>query len=197
MFNSVMYYCVTVLMSPFVRIYTSGAKDINYINMMLAYLVGLHGIASAFRIPYNIVVSSHGFFKETWKQPVICAALSVVISCVFGKYEYAFILLGPIVFYFANFLYQHFKIRSLAPHLISGNAFIMLAISLIGFAGSIVVSAQIPDTNSIAAWFVLGVVSLAVSVVFVMALSAIFLPKEIRATFEYIKQHIKRRKTND
>ena len=110
MFNSVMFSCMIVLVALFAKIYTSGAADINYVNILLACTMGISSFFSAYRIPYNIIVSSCGFFKETWKQPVLCILVSFAVSVIGGKIDYSLILLGPAVFYLINFLYQHFRI---------------------------------------------------------------------------------------
>lgn len=196
MLNSVMMYCMTVLIVPFARIYTSGATDINYINMLLACVMGLSGICSAYRIPYNVVVSSCGYFQETWKQPVICVFVSLLVSCIGGKYDYSLILLGPIVFYLINFIYQHFRIRSLAPHLISSSVFLMFSISIVGFLISAVVCYTFPLAEGITSWLIYAVISLIASVVYVFIVTHIFLPKESGEAIGFIKTRFIGRKTN-
>ena len=44
MLNSVMMYCMIILITPFAKIYTSGATDINYVNYLLACVLGLWSI---------------------------------------------------------------------------------------------------------------------------------------------------------
>lgn len=196
MLNSVMFYCMIVLVAPFAKIYTSGATDIDYVNLLLACVMGLSGIISAYRIPYNIIVSSCGYFKETWKQPVICIFVSLLISVIGGNIDYSLIILGPIVFYLINFLYQHFKIKKLAPHLISGKTFLMFLISIIGFIFSGLVCNFIPMPEGIVSWLVFAVVSLFVSVSYVSILSIVILPSVTKTVWEYISEHFFRRRSN-
>lgn len=196
MMNSVMFYCMIILIAPFAKIYTSGATDINYVNLLLACVMGLSGIFSAYRIPYNIIVSSCGYFKETWKQPVVCIAVSLLISFIGGEIDYSLIILGPTVFYLINFLYQHFRIKKLAPHLISGKAFVMFGISLVGFGLSSLVCYFLPMPEGIVSWFVFAVASFVVTTLFVSVASIALLPKETRAAWEYISVHFLRRHAN-
>lgn len=196
MLNSVMFYCMIVLIAPFAKIYTSGATDINYVNLLLACVMGLSGIFSAYRIPYNIIVSSCGYFKETWKQPVVCIFVSILISFVGGKIDYSLIILGPTVFYLINFLYQHFRIKGLAPHLISGKTFVMFLISIIGFVLSGLVCYLLPMPDGIVSWLIFAIVSLVASILFVLFASIILLPNVTKAAWNYIRVHFLRRHSN-
>lgn len=196
MLNSVMFCCMTVLVAPFANIYTSGASDINYVNLLLACVMGISGIFSAYRIPYNIVVSSCGFFKETWKQPVICIFISLLISFVGGKIDYSLILLGPSVFYLINFLYQHFRIKKLAPYLISGKTFVMFGISIIGFVLSVWACYSLPMPKQIVTWLIMSIVCLVVAVAFVCLASVLTLPGLTKMAWTYIQIHFLRRNSN-
>ena len=196
MLNSVMFYCMIILIAPFAKIYTSGSNDINYINLLLACVIGLSGIFSAYRIPYNIIVSSCGYFKETWKQPVICIFISILISFCCGKFDYSLIVLGPAIFYLINFLYQHFRIKSLAPHLISGKVFVMFGISIVGFLLSALVCYLIPRPEGIISWLIFAVVSLIISVFYVSVSSILILPNETKNAWGYIKSHFLTRGSN-
>lgn len=196
MLNSVMMYCMIILIVPFAKLYTSGATDINYVNYLLACILGLSGIFSAYRIPYNILVSSCGYFKETWKQPVACIALALIVSVLGGMVDYSLIILGPAVFYLVNFIYQHFRIKELAPHLISPKAFVMFGISIVGFILATFACYNIPLSKGIVSWLLLAVLTLILSIVFVFFASVFFLPNDMKATLDYIRLHFFRRKSN-
>lgn len=114
-FNAFMYMCVAYLMVPFVRLYTNGATDVNYINNTLMVLLVLYGIFSVLRIPYNNVVYIAGKFKETYLQPVICAVISLGLMLFFTKISYTYTIIGAIFFFFANTFYQHFKLPKIIP----------------------------------------------------------------------------------
>lgn len=193
MMNSVMFYCMIVLIAPFAKIYTSGATDINYVNVMLASIMGISSIFSAYRIPYNIVVSACGYFKETWKQPVLCVPISLFISIALGRLDYSFIILGPASFYLINFLYQHFRIRSIAPYLISEDIFLMFGISILGFFISVTVSFWIPMPDGIVSWFIYLAICIVVFSGYIVVASLLFVHKEAMGAFEYIISHFLRR----
>ena len=196
MLNTVMYLCMTALLAPFANIYTSGATDINYMNISLACIMGLSGICSAYRIPYNIAVSTFGFFKETWKQPIICIFVSISVSIGLGILDSSFIVLGPTIFYIINFLYQHFCIKRLVPYLISSHVFIMLGISLFGFIISAYAGIKCAIPMSIISLLLAAVASLIASTIFTLGISRLLLPHEYRCALEYFYSHLPRRFRN-
>ena len=72
----------SVLIVPFVQIYTSGINDANYYVPTFALLIT---VACAFRLmraPYNSVVNAVGHYKQTQLSAVIEASLNVIISIV-------------------------------------------------------------------------------------------------------------------
>ncbi len=196
MLNTVMYCCMVILGVSFVAIYTSGATDINYANFLLTCIMGLSGIFSAYRIPYNIVVSSCGYFKETWKQPVICVFVAILISFIGGYFDYSLILLGPALFFLINFIYQHLKLRKLIPHLISSKVFLMFFISMLCFGFSVIGGYYMTIQSNITIWLVLALVALTASFSFIIIASLILLPDITKDTWKYIYNHFFRRKVN-
>ena len=193
MLNSVMFFCMIVLVVPFAKIYTSGATDINYANPLLAVTIGFVGVISAYRVPYNIVVSTCGYFKETWKQPVICIFISLLISFIGGLFDYPLIPLGNLVFYFVNFLFQHFRLKQLVPHLISNQTFTMFGISMFGLAVSALVCYLSLVTDGILAWLVAAAICVALSILYICISSIVLLPYEFKASYVYIKTHLLRK----
>ncbi|MGP1508291.1 MAG: hypothetical protein ACTTJW_05375 [Sphaerochaeta sp.] len=130
MFNTLLMSCMLYLVTPFAVIYTSNAADIKYENNLIAVLLVMIGTMSAYRIPYNMVVSSCGLFKETWKQPVFTVCITFLISVIFGRIRFELIILGPVIFYFVNFVYQHFKINQIREGFATKKVFFEFLISV-------------------------------------------------------------------
>lgn len=187
MMNTFLMMCMLFLVVPFVNIYTSGADDIDYVNYLLATVLVFSGIFSAYRIPYNVLVSTCGYFKETWKQPVISAIVSIAISVGLGFVDYALIVVGPIVFYFLNFVYQHFRLKQLAPWLITNKAFTFLGISIVGIGLTIVLNRMIPFPSGIFCWIIMALVFALISLVYIVVASLLFSRKEIRSSLAYMR----------
>ena len=194
--NTILFLSMTILVAPFAGIYTSGTDDINYINPLLAAFMGLSALCSAYRIPYNIVVSTCGFFKETWKQPVICAFFALAISVILGKFDYTFILIGQIFFYIANFVYQYVCIKKLADYLISDKIITMFFGTLLGFALAAFVAVKVSAELGIVSWLITAVICFIIISALTLIYFRCFLPKEYKIILDYFIVFLSRRHNN-
>lgn len=191
--NMIMMMCTIFLLLPFITLYTAGVKDINYQNETLIVLCVLSATFSAFRIPYNVIVSSLGYFKETWLQPVVTAVVCLLISYFVGKQDYAYIVLGPVFFYAINFLYQHFKLRQLAPHLIDNNVFILFLVTLLGLLLSFGLHRVLSWNVTIMNWIGIGVICLLCSTLFVLVFSLLFAKKDFLLAKAYLSPYLRKK----
>jgi len=75
-----MFSCAGMLIVPFVRVYTYGLSDANYIQpLFAALLVIAYGIRSL-RTPYNIWILAAGHYKQTQVCHITAAAINLIIS---------------------------------------------------------------------------------------------------------------------
>ncbi|MBE0600469.1 MAG: hypothetical protein IH607_01680 [Firmicutes bacterium] len=124
LFTYLLYAVCTVLFMttmytilPFVRVYTKGIADVQYINSTLSVLIVVNAMVSIYRVPLNVAVATLGRFKETWLQPVITMVIALAVSCGLGLLGYEYVLIGPILFYAVNYFYQYTKLRKIEPAL--------------------------------------------------------------------------------
>lgn len=71
-----------ILIVPFVRVYTNGINDANYIVPVFAVLLTCANAMYCIRLPYNIVVKAAGHYKQTQISAIIEMVLNVVVSIV-------------------------------------------------------------------------------------------------------------------
>ena len=77
-----LFCCTGILIVPFVRVYTDGLTDAEYIQpMFAAFLVLAYGIRSL-RTPYNIWILAAGHFKQTQRCHITAAAINLIISVI-------------------------------------------------------------------------------------------------------------------
>lgn len=131
--STIFIMVLSFLTIPFVKIYTNNINDVNYINLKLTFLVIVSSLFSYYRIPYNIIVSTFGFFKETYMQPVVTAVICLILSLLLGLYDYSFVIIGLVIFYLMNFVYQYHVIKKHIPWIITRGVFRSLVITIIGF----------------------------------------------------------------
>uniref|UniRef100_UPI004057826E lipopolysaccharide biosynthesis protein n=1 Tax=Acetatifactor sp. TaxID=1872090 RepID=UPI004057826E len=77
--------CCGVLLVPFIRVYTIGIDDINYIQLLFAILITLAQGIRCLRIPHNILILASGHYKQTQNSYINTALLNILISVITVK----------------------------------------------------------------------------------------------------------------
>lgn len=86
--NSAVIICFSVaylLIIPFVKLYTSGINDANYIRPGLAIFMMITQIVYCLRQPYHQIIIAAGKFKETRNAAYIEAVLNIGLSILFAN----------------------------------------------------------------------------------------------------------------
>ncbi|WP_049690244.1 polysaccharide biosynthesis C-terminal domain-containing protein [Anaerococcus jeddahensis] len=73
----------SILIIPFVQIYTSGINDTNYVQPLFSILIVVANAGHCLRLPYNILILAGGHYKQTQKNYIIAATINIVISILF------------------------------------------------------------------------------------------------------------------
>lgn len=74
-----------VLIVPFVRVYTLGVHDADYIQPLFAALIVAANAGHCLRLPYNIMILAAGHYKQTQNNYIVAAVLNVVVSILAVK----------------------------------------------------------------------------------------------------------------
>lgn len=80
---SILYSCCALLIIPFIRLYTQGIDDINYIYYSFAFVISLYGFCNVVRGVYYSTVFSAGHFKQTSGSSYVEMILNLLLSVVF------------------------------------------------------------------------------------------------------------------
>ncbi len=87
-----------ILVTPFVRVYTLGMTDINYIRYAFGYMVIISEMLYCLRSPYEAIVNASGHFKQTKRYAFTEAGLNLIISIgLVWKYELLGVVIGTLV----------------------------------------------------------------------------------------------------
>ena len=78
--TTLLFTCAGILIVPFVRVYTNGINDANYVVPVFAALITIANAGHCLRLPYNIMILAAGHYKQTQYNYIIAALLNVVIS---------------------------------------------------------------------------------------------------------------------
>lgn len=187
MFSTFLMMCMLFAVVPFVKIYTSGATDINYVNYTLATIMAIGGIFSAYRIPYNIIVSSCGYFEETWLQPVISVVICIGVAIGFGFIDYSLVLIGLTMFFAINFIYQHFRLKQFVSYMICDSTFVLFGISIVGIVLTIVINNIFQFPDGVVEWFICSLIYAIITILYIVVASLLVVRIQFISTIQYIK----------
>lgn len=79
---SVVYSVTVAMIRPFALIYTSGITDVSYDRPLFGILITMAGMLTCFRIPYYIITTSVGHYKQTRNGAFVEAGLNIVLSII-------------------------------------------------------------------------------------------------------------------
>lgn len=78
----IFFTCACILVIPFVRVYTNGITDTNYIVPTFAVIICIANALYCLRIPYNMMVMAAGHYKETQASAIIEACINIGVSII-------------------------------------------------------------------------------------------------------------------
>ncbi|NLO86337.1 MAG: hypothetical protein GX096_13095 [Clostridiales bacterium] len=87
---AVLFGVATVLIVPFVNLYTHGINDANYNLPILGFLIILDALTYQCRIPLDLMVSASGAFRDLRKQSIWQVAITFVLGTALGLIGFQF-----------------------------------------------------------------------------------------------------------
>ena len=101
--TTLIFGCTGVLLVSFVRVYTNGIQDADYIHPLFAVLITVANAGHCLRLPYNILILAAGHYKQTQSNYIIAMIMNIVISIITVKFLG---LVGVAIGTLAAMLYQ-------------------------------------------------------------------------------------------
>lgn len=100
---SVIYSVCAVMILSFVGLYTIKVQNVQYIDVKLAVLFVVIGIANNLRVPGGTLINASGLYKETQWRAILEATINIVLSLILVQFLGIYgILIGTI----ASFAYR-------------------------------------------------------------------------------------------
>ena len=75
-----LYTCTGILIVPFVRVYTQGITDYDYVQPLFAFLLVTSYALQGIRVPYSILIHVAGRYKQTQNCYVVSAIINLAVS---------------------------------------------------------------------------------------------------------------------
>lgn len=178
-----------VLIIPFVKVYTNGITDANYIVPVFATLTVIANGLYCLRLPYTLMVNAAGHFKETQTSAIIEVILNISISLLLvGSFGLIAVALGALIAtayriaYMVFYLQKNILLRKLKyfiKHIIVDTLTVLL---IVVFTHSIPISSE-----SYFLWAVDAVKISLISLVVIVAVNILFFKKLILKTLKLLR----------
>ncbi|MBQ5592788.1 MAG: polysaccharide biosynthesis C-terminal domain-containing protein [Clostridia bacterium] len=187
---TIMFTCAGILILPFVKVYTGGITDINYIRPAFAFIIVLAYAVFAVRSPYNILTLAAGHYRQTRNGAFAEAAINVAVSIV-GVYFWGIVgvALGTLcAMTFRTVQYAWYLSKNILER--SFTVFIKrVGTSALSAALSVFVMKLLPEfvIDSYFMWILFGVLTAVVTASVTLLTSLIFSKKELIDTIKYVK----------
>ena len=82
---SLLFGMTSVLIIPFITVYTNNINDANYIQPLFAFMIVLAHASHCLRLPYFLMVKAAGHYKQTQNCFIISTVINIIISIVLVK----------------------------------------------------------------------------------------------------------------
>ena len=180
-----LYSATAVLIVPFVKIYTMGVTDTNYVIPEFAIMAVLAEMVYTLRTPYHYLSNAANRFKETrtaaYGEAVINILLSIALVFKFGIIGVAAATLVATAFrsvFYAVYISKHILHRRMSSY-IKRNVLNGLAFAAIFMAGSRSVS--LVGTENFLKWIICGLFVFVISLTISIVINMIFYREDILA----------------
>lgn len=184
-----------MLIVPFIKVYTLGIHDANYIQPLFAMLIVAANAGHCLRLPYNIIILAGGHYKQTQNNYIIAAILNVVVSVITVK---AWGLIGVAIGTLVAMLYQtvwmavydsnnliQWPLKNFAKQIFIDGMTVLIGF----FATRIIIMSEITYIE----WFFLAIKTAIIWIIIVYTINILFYKDKIESMTNKISNKMKRR----
>lgn len=194
--TAIIYGCTLLLITSFVKVYTLGISDTNYIRPLFAVLLVSSEMMWSIRLPYSSLTLSAGHFKETrrgaWIESLTNIGLSIILVFKFGIIGVAIGTLVAMFIRTIEFVYHCNKYILDRSQLISIKRILILLIE-IGIIYLIGNNFNLLNVSNYIDWIKNAVKIGIVSIIIVIPVNIIIFKKDFNVFIGVVKRLIKRK----
>lgn len=185
------------LIIPFVKVYTLGITDVNYIRPIFAYIFVIAEFVGAIRQPYNQLVKATGHFKQTRRGAWVEAISNIIISIILvTKLGIIGVAIGTLVamairtIELIMYTSKNILERSI---MYSVKRIILIAVQVILV---VMTNRAIPmlDVNSYLMWIIDAIIVVIISVIVIISSNLIIYKKQTKGLRNILKNIVKDKK---
>lgn len=193
----VLFGAACVLITPFIRVYTHGIQDANYIRYAFGYLLIITEAIHLLREPYHSITEAAGHYKSTKHIAMIQAGLNLAISIVLIQFWGLMgVIIGTLVSdIYCGIAYRLYVKRRIIPELSLVHYIKRYAITVLSFVLIWGYSKFLPsmtESSTYLQWFALASEVTFGAILITFALSIVFYKNETIRLYSKICDIIKR-----
>ena len=197
---TILFSALFFLIIPFIKVYTTGITDVNYIRPIFAYLMVISEFIWAIRDPYNIIIQVAGHFKQTKKGAWMEAVVNVVISITLvWEYGLVGVAIGTLVaMTIRGIEFMYYSSRHILKRKLKYNCkYVLIIIS--EFFIVLLVKRLLPEVEitNYFEWIGQAFKITAIAVVTVVIINVIAYKKEVNEVMKFIKSKLKGKNTDN
>lgn len=194
--TTVVYSCAFLLITPFVKVYTAGVKDVNYIRPLFGYFIVLSEFLWSIRLPYSSLTLAAGHFKQTrkgaWVEAISNILISIVLVWKFGIVGVAIGTAVAMTIRTAEFIYHTSK------HILDNSIWLsvkkvaIIAVEVILIA---IIVNMIPDVEIVSyiSWILQAMITFSVALIVVLGINILAFRDEAKTLLNTAKNIIRRK----
>lgn len=197
---TICFTCTIILIVPFIKVYTKGITDVNYIRPCFGVLIVISEYIWAIRLPYSSTVLAAGKFKETrvgaWIECITNIIISMILVFKFGIVGVAIGTIFAMLFRTIEFiLFFNKNILKISPF----NSFKKIIIAILESLLIVFTSRYLHffDLNGYLNLIINMIIVFIYVTVIVLFINYIFYKKEFKEIISILKKTLLRRKKSD
>lgn len=186
-----LFSVASLLITPFVLLYTKGINDANYYHPFFGYLILISEALYLIKNPHLNLAYSANKFKEITKPAYVEAFLNIIISLLLVK---RFGLIGVALGTLIAMLYRTIKQISFTTKIIENRKQVLFYKKIVIFIvvstiGIIICNMVYPlNIISVFNWIIAGIIYSIIFIILYIIISIIFFKKELKYLINYIKR---------
>lgn len=200
-FTTVTFTCMGLLFTSFVKLYTTGVNDIEYVRLTLAILITVTEAAYCIRQPYRTIVQAAGKYEETKKGAALEAAVNICASLILINFlGIEGVIIGTLL---ANLIRTTQLAVFSSKHIISRpvmhivkRCIVELCVCAVSVLAVLFIRQFMPPIESWGLWIIHGFVSFAVCLLTQCAAALVFYRNDLVGVFTILMPTIKKKVAN-
>lgn len=189
------WMCAGMLIVSFVMVYTNGITDVSYYRPIFAILICISAYLNCTRMPYVMIVSAIGHFRQIRTGAIITPIINIVISVVLvPRYGVDGVMVGTIAsMLFMNVQYSIYASRNILHRtMMYVLRNFLISIVEIGLSILLYIVLPLPAIKNYTLFFVDGTIYAVIVFAIIILVSFVLCKNELFNTFQIVRGIIKR-----